>query len=361
MEKTTVIPVGPLHVALEEPMYFKTTVEGETIVGVDITAGFVHRGMEAISLKRNFYQNITLTERLCSLCSNNHPFTYCMALEQIAGIEIPQRAEYLRVIADEIKRVASNLFNTSMIAHLVGFDSLFMHIMEIRETAQDVKESIYGNRMDLSANTIGGVRYDLNDQQVKYMATKMQELKKPIEAILDIFINNKRMTGRTEGVGVLPKDEAIRFGVVGPVARAAGINNDVRVKTPYAAYDKIEINVHLESAGDVRSRSICRLKDVLEAINIILFSLKNLPKGPTCIDYLPKIPAGEAISKSEAPRGELIYYLKTNGTDIPERLKWRVPTYMSWEPMSVMMPGNSISDIALIVSSIDPCISCTER
>lgn len=361
MDKTTVIPVGPLHVALEEPMYFKTYVEGETIVGVDITAGFVHRGMEDLALKRNFYQNITLTERVCSLCSNNHPFTYCMAIEDIAGIEIPKRAEYLRVIADEVKRVASNLFNTSMIAHLVGFDSLFMHIMEIREIAQDVKEAVYGNRMDLSANTIGGVKYDLDEQKIKYMSSKMETLKKPIEEILEIFINNKRIRGRTEGVGVLPKDEAIRYGVVGPVARASGINNDVRVKAPYAAYDEIEVNVHLESAGDVRSRSICRLKEALEAINIIQYCLKVLPKGPTCLDYLPIIPKGESVTRSEAPRGELIYYAKTNGSDIPERLKWRVPTYMNWEPMDVMMPGNSIADIALIVSSIDPCISCTER
>lgn len=358
---TTVVPIGPLHVALEEPMYFKTEVEGETIVSVDITAGFVHRGIESLALKRNIYQNITLTERLCSLCSNNHPFTYCMSLEKIGGLVVPPRGEYLRVIADEIKRIASNLFNSGMIAHIVGFDSLFMHVMEIREIVQDTKESIYGNRMDLSANTIGGVKYNLTDEKVKYMIEKMESLKKPLDEILNIYTNNSRMRKRTEGVGVLSKEDAIRYGVVGPVARASGINNDVRIKSPYAAYDQIDINVHLESAGDVRSRSICRLKEVQEAVNIILFCLNKLPDGPTCLDYLPQIPAGEAIAKSEAPRGELIYYTRTNDTDMPERLKWRVPTYMNWEPMNVMMPGNTVADIALIVSSIDPCISCTER
>ena len=358
---TTIIPIGPLHVALEEPMYFKTEVEGETIVGVDITAGFVHRGIESLALQRNIYQNITLTERLCSLCSNNHPFTYCMSLEKIAGITVPARGEYLRVIADEIKRIASNLFNSGMIAHIIGFDSLFMHVMEIREIVQDTKEVIYGNRMDLSANTIGGVKYNLSNEKVRYMITQMEGLQKPIDEILSIYTNNKLMRSRTEGVGVLPKDEAIRYGVVGPVARASGVNNDVRVKSPYAAYDQIDINVHLETAGDVKSRSIVRLKEVQEAIRIILFCLEKLPDGPTCLDYLPQIPAGEAIAKSEAPRGELIYYVRTNETDMPERLKWRVPTYMNWEPMNVMMPGNTIADIALIVSSIDPCISCTER
>jgi ech hydrogenase subunit E len=152
------IPVGPLHVALEEPMYFKVDVEGETVVNVDITAGHVHRGVEYLLSKRSIYQNITLTERICSLCSNSHPEAYCMAIEQIAGLALTPRAEYLRTVADEIKRVASHLFNVAIMAHLVGFDSLFMHVMETREIMQDVKETVFGNRMDIGANCIGGVR-----------------------------------------------------------------------------------------------------------------------------------------------------------------------------------------------------------
>ncbi len=357
----SIIPVGPLHVALEEPMYFKTYVEGETIKRVDITAGFVHRGLESLSLSRNFYQNITLTERVCSLCSNNHPFTYCMALEKIANLDVPRRAEFLRVIADEIKRMASNLFNSSMVCHIIGFDSFFMHIMEIREVIQDVKEAIYGNRMNLSANTIGGVKYNITKEQTAYIAKRIESIRKPVDEILKVFQNEKMIKNRTIGVGVLPKEEAIRYGVVGPVARASGINNDVRVKAPYAAYDEIEVNIPLETSGDVHARSIIRLREVQEAANIILYCLKNMPDTPIGIDYLPTIPAGEAIARSEAPRGELIYYLKTNRSDIPDRMKWRVPTYMNWEPLNVMMPGNSIADIALIVSSIDPCVSCTER
>ncbi|EAX48205.1 NADH dehydrogenase (ubiquinone) [Thermosinus carboxydivorans Nor1] len=358
---TYTIPVGPLHVALEEPMYFRVQVEGETIVGLDVTAGHVHRGMEYLVMKRNIYQNLTLIERVCSLCSNNHPFTYCMALEKIAGIKIPERAEYLRVIADEIKRIASNLFNAAMLAHIIGFDSLFMHVMELREIVQDTKETVYGNRMDLAANCIGGVKYDLSDEKIKYMMKQMDMLKKPLEEIVDIYMNNKFVRARTEGAGILPKEEAIRYGVVGPVARGSGIDYDVRVKSPYAAYDKIKFNVAVENGCDVRARAMVRLREIQEAINIIQQCLKDLPDGPTCIDYLPEIPAGEAIAKSEAPRGELIYYLRTNGSDKPERIKWRVPTYMNWEALNVMMPGNKVSDISLIICSIDPCISCTER
>jgi ech hydrogenase subunit E len=355
------IPMGPIHVVLEEPVYFQLELEGETVVGLDIHAGHVHRGMEFLAMQRNIYQNLTLTERVCSLCSNNHPFTYCMALEKIADITVPPRARYLRVIADEIKRIASHLFNTGLIAHIVGFDTLFMQAMEIREIVQDTKEAVYGNRMNLSANCIGGVRYDVPAEQVVYISNKLNEIKKPIEKLLTIYQTNSLIRKRTEGVGVLPKDKAIEYGVVGPVARASGLTADVRIDNPYACYDELTFQVAVEQGGDAYARALVRLKEVIEAIGIIEQCLTRLPEGPIALSYMPEIPAGQAIAKSEAPRGELLYYLKTNGTDIPERLKWRVPTYPNWEALRVMMPYNKLADISVILGSIDPCISCTER
>lgn len=355
------IPVGPLHVALEEPMYFRVEAQGETVVGLDITAGHVHRGLEALVMKRNFYQNITLTERLCSLCSNSHPCTYCMAIENLAGIQIPERAEYLRVIADEIKRVASNLFNCAILSHIIGFDSLFKHVMETREIMQDVKETIYGNRMDLAANCIGGVKYDLDQGRSHYIWQQMERMKKPLDEIYALYCKNSFVRLRTEGVGVLPREEALRFAVVGPVARGSGVDYDVRKKSPYAAYDKLDFQVQTEIGGDVLARAKVRLREAQQAVRLIQQCVTDMPQGPTFIDNPPEIPAGEAIAKSEAPRGELIYYLRTDGSDIPERLKWRVPSYMNWDALKVMMVGEKISDIALIVNSIDPCISCTER
>lgn len=355
------VPIGPVHVVLEEPIYFKLSVEGETVKGVDITAGHVHRGIEFLAMQRNIYQNITLTERVCSLCSNNHPFTYCMALEKIAKIEVPVRAEFLRVIADEIKRVASNLFNAGILAHIIGYDSLFMHIMEIREIMQDVKETLYGNRMDLAANCIGGVKYDLNPEQVRYLTSNLDKLKKPLEELIKIFNTDKVILLRTQGVGVLTLDKAIEYGVVGPVARGSGVAYDVRKQNPYAAYNHLDFNVITETGGDAHARALVRLQEIVEAIKILEQAVKLMPEGPTCLDYLPEIPAGEGVAKSEAPRGELMYFVKTDGTDIPERLKWRVPTYMHWEALQEMMPGSKLADIPVIVGSIDPCISCTER
>lgn len=360
MVSSYTLPIGPVHVVLEEPIYFKLQAEGETVVGLEINAGHVHRGIEFLAMQRNFYQNLTLTERVCSLCSNNHPFTYCMAVEKIAGIQIPERAEYLRTIADEIKRIASHLFNIGILPHIIGFDSLFMHAMEVRETMQDLKETIFGNRMNLSVNSIGGVRYDISEEQGKYILKTLDNLKKPLEEITGICKSSASIRRRTEGIGVLPKDKAISYGVVGPVARASGVAYDVRVDDPYAAYDKVKVNVVTKKNGDVFSRLLVRLEEVVESIRIIEHCIKNLPGGPTCLD-MPDIPSGEAIAKSEAPRGELIYYARSNGTAIPERIKWRVPTYPNWEALKVMMPGSKIADIPVIVGSVDPCISCTER
>ena len=355
------IPVGPLHVALEEPMYFKVEVEGETVTNVDITAGHVHRGVEYLLSKRTIYQNITLTERICSLCSNSHPEAYCMAIEQIAGIVVPPRAEHLRVIADEIKRIASHLFNIGITAHLTGFDSLFMHAMETREIMQDVKETVFGNRMDIGANCIGGVRYNLDDDKQRWLLEQLNRLEPAIDEIADVYQTNRSFLYRTQGVGVLSHAEAVDCAVAGPVARASGVINDVRVKSPYAAYDKLEITVPSRMAGDVWSRTMIRLSEVKISLQLLRQVIGALPEGETAPAERPEIPAGEAVAKCEAPRGELIYYVRTNGAPKPERVKWRVPSFMNWDALCIMLKGAKVSDIALIVSSIDPCISCTER
>ncbi|TBW36626.1 carbon monoxide-induced hydrogenase [Siculibacillus lacustris] len=359
--ETYTIPVGPLHVALEEPMYFKIDVRGETIANVDINAGHVHRGIEYLTTKRTIYQNVILTERICSLCSNSHPETFAMAAEQIAGLEVPERALYLRVIAGEIKRIASNLFNIAILAHLVGYETLFMHVMEVREVAQDIKESVFGNRMDLGAVCIGGVRYDLDDETTAYLSGALDKLVPEIDEIIATYRTNGSILGRTRGIGILKREDALACGVVGPVARASGIDYDVRMVAPYAAYDRLPMVVHTLTDGDVWSRAMIRLAEARTAIELIRACLRDLPGGPTHLHDRPDIPRGQAVAKCEAPRGELIYYLKTNDNPEPERVKWRVPTFMNWDALRYMLADQKIADIAIIVNSIDPCVSCTER
>ncbi len=359
-DNTFTLPLGPVHVALEEPVYFHLSVEGETLRKIELTSGHVHRGMEAIAQQHNLLKNVTLTERVCSLCSNSHAFTYCMCVENLLQMDISKRAKYLRVIAEEIKRIASHLFNIAIQVHIIGFKSLFMHMMEVREIMQDVKETIYGNRMNLAANCIGGVKYDIDEKMIHFLLQSLNRVEEYTKEILEIFHTDKMVLKRTRGLGLLPKKDAIRLGVVGPVARGSGIDNDVRKSSPYAAYTDVDFKVILEEGCCVHSRSLVRLNEIFESIKILRTLCANMPEGEL-VAAPNQIPTGEACSRSEAPRGEVFYYIRSNGTDKPERLKWRVPSYMNWEALTVMLKDCQVADVALIVNSIDPCVSCTER
>lgn len=362
VSETFTIPVGPLHVALEEPMYFRIDVQGETVSHIDINAGHAHRGIEYLATKRTMYQNVVLTERICSLCSNSHPQTFAMAAERIAGIEVPERGVYLRVLADELKRVASHIFNVALLVHLTGYETYFMHMMQVREICQDRLESIFGNRQDIGAMCIGGVRYDIDAEGLAYLADGLNQIEVEVKDFIKTFKTNSSILRRTKDVGVLTHSEAITCGVVGPVARASGVEYDVRRAAPYAAYDRLPFEVHSATDGDVWSRAMVRLRETLTSIDILRVVMRDLPEGPTHLaDLRPEIPPGQAVTRTEAPRGEVIYYLRTNDTPQPERLKWRVPTFMNWDALRFMLQDAKIADIAIIVNSIDPCLSCTER
>lgn len=360
MTSTFTMPLGPVHVALEEPVYFHLTVDGETVRHVELTSGHVHRGMEAMATQRNLVKNVTLTERVCSLCSNSHSFTYSMVVENVLGITIPARARYLRVVAEEIKRIASHLFNTAIQAHIIGFKSLFMHVMEVREMMQDLKETVYGNRMNLAANCIGGVKYNVDAELLDYMRKMLDKVEPQVDEIREIYDTNSMVLARTKGLGLLPKEDAIRLGVVGPVARGSGLKVDVRKDSPYAAYPDVDFKTIVEQGCCIHSRTMVRMHEVLESFKIIRQCIARMPEGEVTAP-MRQIRTAEACSRSEAPRGEVFYYIRTNGTDIPARLKWRVPSYMNWEALGVMMRDCKVADVALITNSIDPCVSCTER
>ena len=225
---------------------------------------------------------------------------------------------------------------------------------------QDVKEAVYGNRMNLGFNCIGGCKYDLDDECFDFTAKTLDAFEPKLYEIIDTVENDPMIRKRTMGVGILTKEDVIRLGLVGPVARGSGVAVDVRRDCPYAAYGKMDFDVITRDGCDLYARTCVRLHEIVESLKMVRQVMRECPDGPVRI-HMGHIEPAEGVARSEAPRGELIYYIRTNNTDIPSRLKWRVPSYMNWEALGVMLKGAKVADAALITNTIDPCVSCTER
>lgn len=356
------IPIGPYHPSLEEPIHAKLYTEGEIIQDADVFIGYNHRGIEKLATERNFIQTLVLVERVCGICSHSHPFTYSMAIENIAQMEVPKRGQYLRVIMAELERLHSHYLWMGLACHLIGFDSMFMYIWNAREKVMDILEEISGNRVNYGMIIIGGSRRDISDDIRKKVLSMLDELKEPNKRMMEIFMKDKTLAMRTKGVGILPKEDAIRIGTVGPHARASGVNMDVRKTAPYSSYDDFEFNIPVLEGADVWSRVAVRMLEVEESIKIVRQAIENIPEGPINLGVkLPKVPAGEFLARHEAPRGEVLYYVVTDGGQTNYRISIHVPTFKTASTVQFMLRNNTIADAGLIIASIDPCFSCLDR
>lgn len=361
-EGRTVIPLGPFYPSLEEPAYFRLIVEGEEIVDFDYRGFYVHRGIEKLAESALNYQQIPfLAERICGICGFVHSTAYCQAIEKAANLEIPPRAKYIRAMFLELERIHSHLLWAGLAAHIVGFDTLFMQAWRIREPVMYLCEIITGNRKTYGINIVGGVTIDVLQQHLKDMEGIINDIEKDIKELREIIVDDEVIQLRFKGVGVLTQQEAEKLYVGGPMARASGINIDMRVNSTYAAYDELNFRVPLRKEGDVWSRTMIRLEEILISINILRQIIKNVPDGDTSIK-LPKIePWKEAISYVEAPRGQLFHYVMTGPQGRPYRWNVRAPSYQNYQAIATLLKGGSIADAPLIIASIDPCFSCTER
>jgi Ni,Fe-hydrogenase III large subunit len=355
------IPIGPYHPALEEPYKINLNCEGEIVKSVDIAIGFNFRSIELLAQRRNYIQDLTLVERVCGICSCVHTMTFCMAAESIAGIELPPRAAYIRVILCELERLHSHLLWSGVAAELIGFQTMFMEIFALRERVMDVLEAISGNRVNYTMNCIGGVNRDITDPASILKAVR--EIRTGVEkVVIPIFTTDRTVKARTAGVGILTREDALAYGTVGPTARASGVASDLRKDLPYAAYGELDVKPAVETAGDVQARVVVRALEMLESIRLIEKALETIPSGPFRPGmHFPTIIPGEATARSEAPRGEVIYYIGSDGGDIPRRVKIRTPTYMNIPSVQAMSVNQQLADMPLIQASIDPCYSCTDR
>jgi Ni,Fe-hydrogenase III large subunit len=355
------VPIGPYHPALEEPYKLSIHCTGEIVDDVDIEIGFVHRAIELLAQRRNYVQDLVLVERVCGICSNIHTLTFSMAAEQIAGIRVPDRARFIRTILAELERLHSHLLWAGIGSEDIGFQTMFMEIYALREKVMDVLESISGNRVNYTMNCIGGVNRDIVDAEMVLSAVR--EIRAGIEkTVIPMFTTNRTITARTRGVGVLTREEAISYGVVGPIARASGLSIDVRQDFPYAAYEELGFKIITQDSCDVQGRVVVRALEMLESCRLIEKALLELPSGPIHLpELVTVIPAGETMARVEAPRGEVVYYLKSDGSDTPARVKIRTPSDLNIPSVRAMARGQALGDMAIIQASVDPCCSCTDR
>jgi membrane-bound hydrogenase subunit alpha len=376
-EKTTyTIPIGPIHPALKEPIQLMLEIEGEKVVNTDVWVGQVHRSIEWLGMNRNNpVQTLYLAERICGICNICHPFCLAMAVEQAANITVPDRAEYIRVIAAEMERIHSHILWAGVAAHEIGFDTVFYLTWRVREEIMDLIEYVFGNRVTKGVLQFGGVRRDITAEQLPRIRKSLDYYKSIFEHLRRIFLEDKTVQMRTRNVGVLSAEDALKLLAVGPTGRASGVPKDVRQDQPYSAYADLNIKAITPDivtgtvVGDVYDRIIVRLLEVKQSIEIIEECIARMPEGPimseTKMPRLLKVltdAAGEGIGRVEAPRGEDIHYVRLeSGQSTLSTWKVRAPTYVNLMAVPAILEGMQIADVPIVFASIDPCQSCTNR
>ncbi|HVO77054.1 MAG TPA: nickel-dependent hydrogenase large subunit [Candidatus Bathyarchaeia archaeon] len=355
------IPIGPQHPALKEPESFTITLSGERIVGADMRLGYNHRGVEKAAEERTYIQDVYLLERVCGICSHSHSTCFVQAVEEIAGLAVPPRALYIRTLIAELERIHSHLLWLGVAGHEVGFDTLLMYSWRDREVVMDTLASLTGNRVNYGMNTIGGVRRDFTKEQLHGLLKVMDVLEERTKYYIEVATQESTLINRLSGVGALSHEDAVKLGAVGPTGRASNVDRDVRRDDPYAAYKDLSFKVITDTHNDVYGRTLVRVLELLESYKMVRQIVAQIPDGPVTVKAPRKIPAGEAVSRYEAPRGEDVHFVKANGTDKPERVKVRAPTLANLQSVAKMLENNNLADVPITLAAIDPCFSCTDR
>ncbi|MCK4807495.1 MAG: nickel-dependent hydrogenase large subunit, partial [Candidatus Aegiribacteria sp.] len=340
--------------------FFTLTVEGETVVDIDMRMGYNHRGIEKLSEMKTFENSTFVVERICGICSTSHPYAYTRAVEDIFPMEVSMRAKYIRTIIAEGERIHSHLLWLGLAGHFLGYNTVYMWAWKLREEILDVMEILSGNRNAYAMFKPGGVRRDIKAENIPICLKKIDSILPTLDMLKKAVLDDPVLHARLKGVGVMSYQEAIDFSALGPTSRASGVARDVRKDSPYGAYQEMEWDMIVTRNGDVFDKAVVRILEMFEAAKIMKYCLNNLPDGE--IDTKIKdVPPGEGIGHIEAPRGETFHYVKSDGTNRPVRHKVRAPTFMNLPTYKATVIGQTISDATIILAAIDPCYCCTER
>jgi len=359
MSTRSIVPFGPQHPVLPEPIHLDLVLEDEKVVEAIPSIGFIHRGLEKLVEKKDFQEYVYVAERTCGICSFMHGMGYSEAVERMMNIEIPDRAKYLRTIGCELSRIHSHMLWLGLLADAFGFESLFMESWRMREKILDMFEAATGGRVIFSINRVGGFRKDIDNDMLRTFVGILDGMEKDLVALSRPFLDDYAVKSRLEGVGILTSQQAYDLGAVGPFLRASGVAIDMR-RTDYGAYKNLEFEPITSNIGDSYARCDVRIREIFQSIDLIRQTVDKIPAGDFAVP-VKGLPQGEYFMRVEQPRGEAVYYVKANGTKNLDRFRLRTPTFANLPGLIEILKGCQLADVPLLILTIDPCISCTER
>lgn len=385
---TLLLNMGPQHPSTHGVLRLMLELEGETIVSCVPDIGYLHTGIEKNMEAKTYEKALVMTDRIDYLNNLGNNLAYCLAVEKLAELDVPLRAQYVRVILAELQRISSHLVWLGTHVLDLGATSLFLYTFREREYILDMFESLSGQRMMGNFIRPGGIWRDLTDEFLPMLKRFLWYMPRKIDDYERILNKNPIFLERTKNIGIIPPDKAINWSITGPALRGSGINFDVRKAMPYSSYDHFEFNVPLGHNGDVYDRYQCRIQEMHQSLRIIEQAMNNLPKGPWRSNnrkYVPpprselgtsmeavihhfklwtegfKVPAGEVYVRTESPKGELGVYMVSDGSAKPWRVRFRTPSFINLQSLGWIARGYMVSDLVGIIGSIDIVLGDCDR
>lgn len=359
-----VLNMGPVHPSTHGVFRMRVTLDGEVVVDIEPIFGYLHRGIEKLAEQRTYTGIIPLTDRLDYISSMSNNLAYCLAVEKLAGIKVPERAEYIRVIIAELQRVAALLIAVGAFLNDCGaFFTPFLYMFRERERIVDLFEMVSGQRLTYNYMRVGGVSQDLPDEFMPALRKFMDMMPRFMAEYDRLLVQNEILIARAKGVGILTGEQAINCSASGPVLRASGVNWDIRKADPYSIYDRFDFAIPTQTTGDCYDRYRQRVEETRQSLHIIRQAMEQIPSGPVRAE-LPQLirpPAGEAYAHIEAPKGELGFYLVSDNSIAPYRCHIRPPSLINLTALRDMVRGWKIADLIIIFGSIDITVGEIDR
>jgi NADH-quinone oxidoreductase subunit D len=372
-----VVNVGPQHPSTHGVFRLRLTLDGERIVDADMVMGYLHRSMEKLAEERTYTQNIPFTDRTDYISAMTGNLAYVMAVEKLCNVEVPARALWLRTMMAELQRFASHCIAIGIFANDCGaWQTPVMHMFRDREKILDLFEMACGARLTLNYMRIGGVSRDVPPDFMPAVQKLLKDLPGRVDEYEQLLLGNEIIVARSRGIGALTPEQAMAHSVSGPMLRASGVAWDIRKADPYAAYDKVDFDIAVGTNGDVYDRFVVRIAEMRQSLKIIEQCVEMMPEGPVHARLTPatvqpigqpvaplalRPPVGEAYARIESPRGELGFYLISDGSPAPFRFHIRSPSYINLTPMKLMSVGASVADAIVILGSVDIVVGEVDR